>query len=454
MAKEKILIVDDEPGIREQLFWALNDLYDVHQAADSASAMTEAKEFGPAVVILDISLTGAQDEREGIDLIGRFLDLEPSTKVIMVTGHDQRENALECISRGASDFFSKPVDLEELKVVITRCLYLQHLETENARLQTALISSEQFEKIVGTSEKMQQVFRFIKTVAGNDYTVLVTGESGTGKELTARAIHRQSSRSEAPFIAINCGAIPENLLESELFGHEKGAFTDAKDQKLGRLELANYGTVFLDEIGEMSPALQVKLLRFLEDHTLERVGGTGTIQVDCRVLAATNRDLSVEIAAGRFREDLFYRLSVLNLDLPPLRERGEDILFLANYFLGRFSEENQRPGLKFSGEAVQALDSYAWPGNVRELENKIKRAVIMSTHRNISPADLGLGTTDEEDRPLPTLQEVREQAEKDHLKMALVASNWNISQVSRRLSTSRTTLYELIEKYGLKNDRS
>jgi len=450
MEKEKILVVDDEQGIREQLYWALNDQYEVHQASDSKTAIREVIEFKPAVITLDISLTGAEDEREGIDLIGRILDTDHSVKIIMVSGHGQKENAIECINRGATDFFTKPIDLDDLKVVINRAIHIYRLEVDNKILQSQLYSKEKFENIIGSSEQMQKLFQFIKTVAENDYTVLITGESGTGKELVARAIHKRSKRRSAPFIAINCGAIPENLLESELFGYEKGAFTDAKSQKIGKFEQAVNGTIFLDEIGEMTLKLQVKLLRFLEDRRIERVGGTQLIELDVRIIAATNQDLEEHAKSGKFREDLFYRLSVLHKELPPLRERGEDIIFLSNYFLDRFGKDNKRKGLKLSSEAIQAIDSYKWPGNVRELENKIKRAVILSQNKNISPQDLNLGSEDEQDKPFATLQEVRECAEMEHLKKALVAADWNISKVSRDLATSRTTLYELMEKYQLK----
>jgi len=450
MEKEKILVVDDEQGIREQLYWALNDQYEVHQASDSKTALREVIEFKPAVITLDISLTGAEDEREGIDLIGRILDTDHSVKIIMVSGHGQKENAIECINRGATDFFTKPIDLDDLKVVINRAIHIYRLEVDNKILQSQLYSKEKFENIIGSSEQMQKLFQFIKTVAENDYTVLITGESGTGKELVARAIHKRSKRRSAPFVAINCGAIPENLLESELFGYEKGAFTDAKSQKIGKFEQAVNGTIFLDEIGEMTLKLQVKLLRFLEDRRIERVGGTQLIELDVRIIAATNQDLEEHAKSGKFREDLFYRLSVLHKELPPLRERGEDIIFLSNYFLDRFGKDNKRKGLKLSSEAIQAIDTYKWPGNVRELENKIKRAVILSQNKNISPQDLNLGSEDEQDKPFATLQEVRECAEMEHLKKALVAADWNISKVSRDLATSRTTLYELMEKYQLK----
>ncbi|HWR81924.1 MAG TPA: PEP-CTERM-box response regulator transcription factor [Candidatus Deferrimicrobium sp.] len=450
MARDVILVVDDEQGIRDQLYWALNDAYEVHVAADSAAALEMVRSLHPAVVTLDVALTGAGDEREGIDLVGRIVDIEPITKVIMITAHGQKENALECLQRGAYDFFSKPIALDELRVVIHRAIYLRHLEEENRRLQSELVSHDRFEGIVGTSDRIQSVFSFIRSVANTDYTILITGESGTGKELVARAIHRHSGRAGKPFIPINCGAIPENLLESELFGHERGAFTDAVARKIGKFEEANQGTAFLDEIGELSLKLQVKLLRFLEDRRIERIGGKGLIDLDVRILAATNRRLSEEAAAGRFREDLYYRLSVLHVDLPPLRERGEDLIVLANHFLTKLGEDNKRKGLRLSSEAIQAVDRYPWPGNVRELENRIRRAVILSPGSTITAADLGLEAA-EETAPTPqTLQEVREHAEKEWLSKVLAAHQWNISGVSRQLQISRTTLYDLIEKYGLK----
>jgi len=455
MSDKTILIVDDEKGIRDQLFWALNDQYTVHLAEDSRSALEITRKERPAVVCLDLSLTGAEDEREGLDLIGQVLEIDPTIKIIMITAHGQKENALLCIDRGAYDFFSKPVELDELKVVINRGLYLNRLERENRALQQDLYQRDRFEDIIGSSEQIHQVFNLIKTMATTEYTVLVTGESGTGKELVARAIHQRSKRTDKPFIPINCGAIPENLLESELFGFEKGAFTDAHQQKIGRLEQGNGGTVFLDEIGALSLKLQVKLLRFLEDRRIERIGGNRQIELDVRILAATNRVLSDEVREGRFREDLFYRLSVLQIELPPLRDRGEDILFLANYFLSRFSEDQQRRGLRLSAEAAQAIINHNWPGNVRELENKIKRAVVLTQGKNVAPGDLGLAGPRgpvEEVPSLTTLQEVREYAEREHLRRALTAENWNISKVGRLLETSRTTLYELIEKYGLKRE--
>jgi len=452
MEQERILVVDDEQGIRDQLYWALNDTYEVFRAGDPVEALSAVREHRPAVVILDINLRGIDDSRDGIELIPQIIDIESDAKIIMVTGHGQRENALTCIEHGAYDFFPKPVELEALRTVITRGLYLRRLELEHRQLQTGVAAACQFEEIVGTSDSMRKVFSFIETVSRNDYTVLITGESGTGKELVARAIHRLSSRSQKPFMAINCGAIPETLLESELFGFEKGAFTDAHQRRLGHLEQAEGGTILLDEIGEMSVKLQVKLLRFIEDRHIRRIGGTESIGLDVRIFAATNRDLAGEVAAGNFREDLYYRLSVLHIDLPPLRGRGEDVIFLANYFLNRFAVENNRRGLRFSAQAIQAIDRAAWQGNVRELENKVKRAVIMSENRTIQPLDLGFEEPAEDMAELITLQQVKEHAEQKHLKRALAAHSWNISRVSRELEISRTTLYELIDKYRLRRD--
>ena len=451
--REHILVVDDEQGIRDQLYWALNDDWEVSTAADVVSALAATKEYRPALVILDINLDVTRDTLEGIDLIGQILDIEPKAKVIMVTGHGQKENAIQCIERGAYDFFNKPVEIEELRTVIRRGLYLRRLEMEHQQLQSELTEYRRYGDIIGTSEQMQRVFSFIETVAENNYTVLVTGESGTGKELVARAIHGRSPRREKPFMAINCGAIPETLLESELFGYEKGAFTDAREQRIGLFEQADGGTVLLDEIGEMSMKLQVKLLRFLEERKVQRLGGGESIPIDVRIIAATNRDLQEEVKAGNFREDLFYRISVLHLALPPLRDRGEDIIFLANYFLERFSEDNGRKGLKFDSPAIQVINRARWSGNVRELENRVKRAVIMCQGKTVSPVDLGFEAAAEADEPeLITLQQVREYAEREHLKRALIAHNYNISKVSRELETSRTTLYELMDKYGLRKD--
>ncbi|MGB5106128.1 MAG: sigma-54 dependent transcriptional regulator, partial [Candidatus Zixiibacteriota bacterium] len=297
------------------------------------------------------------------------------------------------------------------------------------------------------SPKIQKIFKVVSTVAPTSYTVLITGESGTGKELIAKAIHERSERHDKPFITINCGAIPEMLLESELFGHEKGSFTDAVAQKIGKFETANHGTLFLDEIGELSLALQVKLLRFLQDHVIERVGGKSVIQVDVRVIAATNRSLEEEVARKAFREDLFYRLSVITIELPPLRDREDDLLLIAEHLLRVYGEENRKANLTFSSSALQALRSYEWPGNIRELENRIKRAVILSGTNRIGAVDLGFAAT--AGTETKTLQEVREEAESAHIRAALQRNNWNVTRAARDLGTSRTTLYDLLDKYKI-----
>lgn len=444
-----ILIVDDDEGFRSQLKWALKSEYDIIEADNSNDALTAAKEHRPYVILQDIALSSREDAAEGLELIGSYLKIQPYCKVIMVTGHGQDENAIAAVGLGASEFFNKPVDIDQLKIIIRRGIRYAQLERENNELAARLARVKSYESIIGDSPSMLAIYKIIETVSTTDYTVLITGESGTGKELVSKAIHSASPRSSHPFITINCGAIPENLLEAELFGHEKGAFTDAHAQKIGRFELADKGTIFLDEIGELSLNLQVKLLRVLEDHKIERIGGREMISLDVRVLAASNRDLLDEVSKGAFREDLYYRLSVITIDMPPLKDRGDDILLLANTFLKRYGVENGRPNLSFSEAAARSIASYNWPGNVRELENKIKRAVIMAQEKKIKPKDLSLpGVSGGGERP--TLQSVREEAEREYLVEALIRNNWNISRVSREIGTSRTTLYDLIEKYDLK----
>jgi two-component system NtrC family response regulator len=448
--KKPILIVDDEEGIRSQLKWALTDSYTVLEAADGAEALALAREHKPVLVLQDISLSSREGATEGLELIEKYLDLNSFCKIIMVTGHGDKENALKAIQNGAYDFFSKPVDLEQLKVIINRAVWVAQLEEENSRLSSELAQRKSFEKIIGGSDKMMQVFEIIKTVSSNDYTILITGESGTGKELVARAIHNSGPRNDKPFMAINCGAIPENLLESELFGHEKGAFTDAHSRTKGKFEQANGGTIFLDEIGEMSLPLQVKLLRFLEDNRITRVGGSDEIPLKIRVLAASNRNLIEQVNKGSFREDLYYRISVITIEMPPLRGRGDDILLLANSFLNKYSLENNKPGLSFTEASCRAILLYHWPGNVRELENKVKRAVVMAPDKKIKPQDLALPADKKKIEEKKTLQTIREEAEKACLSESLARNNWNISKVSRELETSRTTLYDLIDKYKLR----
>jgi two-component system NtrC family response regulator len=370
------------------------------------------------------------------------------TKVIIATGQEERQYALEAIGRGAYDFFRKPLRFDEIKVLISRALHFYQLEQEHRVLQQGE-HQEAFEGMLGVSPQIQAVFTVIRRVASTDASVLISGESGTGKELVAEAIHRRSLRQAGPFIAINCSAIPENLLESELFGHEKGAFTGAHTQRKGRIELAQGGTLFLDEIGELSLALQVKLLRFLQARQIERVGGRTTIDIDVRVLAATHVDLRQAIDQGCFREDLYYRLNVVEIVLPPLRERGEDIFLLAKGMLYRYAAEHKRKLSGFDRHAITALATYGWPGNVRELENRIRRAVIMASGPLLTLQDLGFSTPGVMSKP-QTLQEARAAIEVDLIRQALVRNNRNISRTAAELGLSRPTLRELIQKYSLR----
>lgn len=446
--KKKILIVDDEEGIRSQIYWALSDHYEVFQAADAQTALEIVKAEKPDLAAIDIALSSVGEDTHGIDLLVDALEAHPDMKVIMVTGNEDKETALKAIDAGAHDYFQKPIDLEELKVIIRRALYVRQLEADNRDLQAKLAAKRVFHEIIGSSPKMVDVFKKIETIANSEYTVLITGESGTGKELVAKAIHAQSQRCDNPFITINCGAIPEMLLESELFGHEKGAFTDAVAQKKGKFENADTGTVFLDEIGELSLMLQVKLLRFLQEHSIERVGGDQPIKLDVRILAATNKNLVDEVKDKNFREDLFYRLSVINIDLPRLCDRGDDVVLLANHLLDRFAAENNRVGCSFDPKAVARMRIHDWPGNVRELENRIKRAVILSADRRIKAADMGFDPDTQSG--LKTLAELREEVESDHINQALLRHNWNVSRAAHDLGVSRTTLYDLLDKYGIK----
>jgi len=449
-SRNKILIVDDEEGIRSQLKWALSDLYEVFEAPDVQTAIDIVRDESPDLATVDIALSSVGEDTKGMDLLVDSLEVCPDMKVIMVTGNEDKQLALMAIEAGAHDFFQKPVDLNELKIIIKRALYVKELEAQNKRLQSMVAGGGVYQEIIGSSPPMVDIFKKVETIASSDYTVLVSGESGTGKELVAKAIHTKSPRSEEAFVTINCGAIPETLLESELFGHEKGAFTDAVSQKIGKFEKAQRGTLFLDEIGELSLLLQVKLLRFLQDQTIERVGGTAQIKLDVRVVAATNRDLAEEVRKKAFREDLYYRLSVINVELPPLRDRGDDIVLLANHFLERFSSESKRVGMSFDRRTVSQMRAHDWPGNVRELENRIKRAVILSEDRRIKPTALGFDSNSRGVRK--TLADLREEVEGAHIREALAVNNWNVSRASGDLGVSRTTLYDLMEKYGIKRE--
>jgi len=445
---QKLLIVDDEEDIRTQMKWALARDYQVFLAEDRASALELQARESPPVATLDLGLPPRPaDVEEGFAALEGMLSADPFLKVIVITGRAEREHALKAVGNGAYDFLYKPVQVDELRVVLKRAFYLSSLERENHLLQKQT-GGEGFQGMLGTSPQVQDVFATVRKVATTDAPVLITGESGTGKELVAQAIHRLSSRKEGPFIVINCGAIPETLLESELFGHEKGAFTGAHIQRKGRIEAARGGTLFLDEIGELSLGLQVKLLRYLQEQVIERIGGWEQIRVDARVITATNRDLKQAMKSGAFREDLYFRLAVVSISMPPLRDREGDLLLLAKAFLNRYAEESRRRITGFTNQAIRAIESYSWPGNVRELENRIKRAVIMAEGSKVSPADLELGSHFVKDESM-NLKEAREALEKEMIIKALAKNKDNITRAAEALGISRPTLYELMEKLGI-----
>jgi len=449
--KPKLLIVEDDLDLRTQMKWALAQEYEVFPAEDRQSALEVLNREKPPIVTLDLGLPPHPDSiEEGFLVLADMLEQNGLTKVIIITGQGQKDNALKAVAQGAYDFFCKPVQIEELKVVLNRALHLSQLEMENRELQLR-VNKESFEEMLGTCEPMQEVFSSIRKVATSDVSVLIGGESGTGKELVARAIHRQSPRKNFPFVVINCGAIPETLLESELFGHEKGSFTGAHIQRKGRFETAQGGTLFLDEVGELSLALQVKLLRFLQEQKIERIGGREEISVDARVLAATNRDLKQALEEGKFREDLYYRLGVVTINLPPLREREKDILVLATALLQRYANENKKKISGFTPKALRAIETHNWPGNIRELENRIRRAIIMVEGAKITPEDLELAS------PYKKygghgLKEAREALERDFIQRALTGNKGKIAQAAAELGLSRPTLYELMEKLGISKE--
>src|SRR2546422_2120322 len=448
MARERLLIIEDDEDIRKQLTYALQDEYEVSVAGDRTSAAAAVQHDHPEIVTLDLGLPPSPDSaEEGLRALEEILAATPDAKVIVLTGNGERANAVAAVERGAFDYHLKPVNLDDLKVVLRRASYLRQLERESEEQSRQMEESIRFTDILGSTPKMREIFSVIQRVAKTDATVLCEGESGTGKELVAQAVHTHSPRHAKPFVAINCGAIPETLLESELFGHEKGSFTGAHQQRKGKIESANGGTLFLDEITEMSLSLQVKLLRFLQQREIERVGGREVIPIDVRVVAATNQSLDEALRGGRFREDLYYRLSVVTIHLPPLRERGEDVVLLANAFLRRNAQALKRK-VRFSPEALEAIVKYQWPGNIRELENKVHRAVIMATSRIISSQDLDLNPSAVIDA-LPTLREARDQSERRLIVNALVRSRGNISRAARVLDISRPTFHDMLVKHSI-----
>jgi two-component system, NtrC family, response regulator len=450
-ANPALLLVDDDAEIRGQMKWALASDYQVLEAADRMAALTHVRQTLPPVVLLDLGLPPDVDgASEGLATLRETLQLNPMTKVIVVTGNSDRVKAVAAIESGAYDFIEKPVQLDVLKVVLQRALYLASLERDS-RAFPKQTDQAVFNGLVGTSPSIQEVFRVIQRVAPSDVPVIITGESGTGKELVARAVHRQSSRNTGPFVAINCGAIPETLLESELFGYEKGAFTGASVQRKGRIESAQGGTLFLDEIGDIPLGLQVKLLRFLQERQIQRLGGKEPISVDARILAATHVDLQEAMSEGRFREDLYYRLCVVTIAVPVLKERGSDIVLLARTFLTKFAEEQRKPLKGFTPEAIEALAIHHWPGNVRELENRIKRAVVMAEGRYVTPLNLELREIATSGGDASTLRASREIREKDLVRLAMEKAEGNITRAAADLGISRPTLYQLLARYGLKN---
>ena len=444
MNREKVLIVDDEESIRSQLKWGLEDQYEVLTAATADEARRVLRDERPRVVTLDVALSRTGGE-EGLALLDEIVDLFPLTRVVMVTGNENRENAVLAIQRGAVDWYAKPIQLDELRGILSRAFHVQRIEEEQAAGIPP--GRKRYHRLIGESEAMEKVFSLVQRVAPTDATILVLGENGTGKELVAHAIHQASRRRAGPFVPINCGAIPEALLESELFGHERGAFTDAHRMREGKFEIANGGTIFLDEIAELPVHLQVKLLRFLQNHVIERVGGRDPINVDVRVVAATNRDIKAAIAAGTFREDLYYRLSVVSINIPPLRARGDDTRILAGYFLDFYSRHHRRRLKGFTQSGLRAIQAHPWPGNVRELENRVQRGVILARDAYLRPEDLELGEIRVEG--IPTLQAARDQAERNLLVESLTRNAGNVTRAAREIDVSRPTLHDLMRKHGI-----
>jgi len=447
-AKQKILLVEDDPGLQKQLKWSLGD-YELVLAADRDSAIAQLRRHEPAVVLLDLGLPpDADGASEGLAALQQILSLAPVTKVIVVTGNLDRSNAVKAIQLGAYDFFQKPFDPDVLALMIARALHVHTLEVEN-RLLLAQKGGSALSGLITSSESMLKVCRTVEKVAPANATVLLLGESGTGKEVLARGVHELSPRVGKRFVAINCAAIPDTLLESELFGYEKGAFTGAAKQTIGKIEYANEGTLFLDEIGDLPMPLQAKLLRFLQERVIERLGGRGEIAVDVRVVCATHRDLAGMIREGGFREDLYYRLSEIAIQIPPLRERPGDAVLLAQAFLERNAREMGRGIKGFTADALAALEAHGWPGNVREMENMIKRATIMADGTQITAADLGLDDSPTELQPF-NLRQAREHAERLAVSRALAHSEGNIAQAAELLGVTRPTLYDLMAKIGMK----
>jgi two-component system NtrC family response regulator len=442
-----LLVVEDDEGLQRQLKWAYEG-YQVVCAGDRASAIEALRAYEPAVVTLDLGLPPDPDGTdEGFAVLEEILRLKPDTKVIVATGHGARESALKAIGMGAYDFYKKPVDIDDLGLIVARAFHLHEIEDENRRLESGG-GSTVLGSIISAAPEMLKVGKTIERVATADVSVMLLGASGTGKELLARAVHEKSGR-KGEFIAINCAAIPENLLEAELFGYERGSFTGAVKSNVGKIELAQGGTLFLDEVGDIPLPLQVKLLRFLQERVIERIGGRQPIAVDTRIVCATHQDLDAMIADGRFREDLYYRLAEIVVKIPTLAERSGDAVLLARHFVNRFANEHRRGAMTLSPDAIAAIDAYSWPGNVRELENRIKRAVIMADGKGVTAADLDLGSKQDGEAVAINLRAAREVADRKAIRQAMSRTDNNISGAAKLLGVSRPTLYDLLKQYRL-----
>ena len=447
MALQKLLVVEDDEGLQRQLRWSYEH-YEVIIAGDREAALAAVRAHEPAVVTLDLGLPPDPDGvTEGFATLAAILRLRPGTKVIVASGHGARESARRAIAEGAFDFYSKPVDIDELGLIVRRAFHVAALEAENRRLEETLQAGDVLGGIITGSPEMMKVARMIERVATAQVSVMLLGASGTGKELLALGLHKASLRAAKPFIAINCAAIPENLLESELFGYERGAFTGAVKTQEGKIELAEGGTLFLDEVGDIPLPLQVKLLRFLQERVIERIGGRKPIPVDVRIVCATHQNLEAMIAAGRFREDLFYRLAEIVVRIPTLAERPGDAVLLAHHFLARYSRENQRSFKGLTPDAIAAISDHAWPGNVRELENRMKRAVIMAESSRLTAADLDLGKND--DLAAMSLKAARDAADRMAIRKVLARTQNNLSTAAKILGVSRPTLYDLMRAHNL-----
>lgn len=446
---DKILVVDDDLGIQKQLKWSFSG-YDVIFAEDRTSAIAQLRRFEPKVVTLDLGLPpDPSNATEGLATLKEILALAPQTKVIVVTGNNDKKNALKAVNLGAYDFYQKPIDSDTIQILVSRAINLFNLEMENRHLAEVAPSMD---KIIGQSEGLLAASRKAERIAQTDISTLLLGESGTGKEVFARSIHEHSLRKDKAFVAINCASIPENLLESELFGYEKGAFTGANKTTPGKIETAQDGTLFLDEIGDMPIGLQAKMLRFLQERVIERVGGRSEIPVNIRVICATHRDIPSMVADQTFREDLFYRVGEISIIIPPLRERDNDVVLLAKTFLVQYNEEFKTKIKGFSDSAIKAMKQHKWPGNIRELQNKLKSAVIMAEGTHIQAEDLSLLVRDEgPSMDTLNLREVREQAESRAIRNAFLVAEHNMSKTAELLGVTRPTLYSLIEKYHLED---